>query len=564
MADAGIETIGNSGPGGPFAPLRWPLFRRIWSASLFSNFGQLIQGVGAAWAMTQMTGRAEMVGLVQSATFAPIMLLAVIAGAVADVYDRRKIALYALSLSLVGAVGLSLVSAAGLLTPGLLLVFCFIVGTGAAMFAPAWQASVGEQVPQRDLPAAIGLNSISYNIARSFGPAIGGFLVALAGVLAAFGANALSYIPLIIVMYLWKRMPEKSRLPPEGLVRAVISGVRYVFHSPHMRRVCIRTIILATAGTSASALMPLIARQLLGGDATTYGIMLGCFGMGAVAGALSMAKVRARMSNQRLMVACALVMALCYVGVGFSRWAVLSGLLLAIAGSGWMVSIALCNISIQVAAPRWVTGRALASFQTATTGGIVIGSWGWGRVAESHGTDIALMVSGAALVATLVVGLWIRMPEVDEADERLVHQPIDVDRKLDLKGRSGPIVVTIEYRVAMDDARAFYGAMQKVEKIRARTGAYGWSIARDIGDPEIWTERYHTPTWHDYLRQRSRLTETEHEMTQRATAFHQGEEKPRVRRKLERPFGSVRWSDEAPDRGDPDIIMPVSPSQASG
>ncbi|MET0375251.1 MAG: MFS transporter, partial [Rhizorhabdus sp.] len=279
MADDASETAGRIGP---FVPLRHQLFRRIWIASLFSNFGQLIQAVGAAWAMTQLTGRADMVALVQSATFAPFMLLSLIAGAVADSYDRRKIALIALSVALLGATGLSIVTALDMLTPAWIFLFCFVIGTGMALFGPAWQSSVGEQVPVRELPAAIALNSISYNIARSFGPAIGGFLVAVAGVLAAFAFNALAYIPLIIVMFMWRRAPEMSRLPPEALGRAVISGVRYVLHSPPIRSVLIRTLITTFVGTSCAALMPLVARELLGGGARLYGTMLGCFGIGAV------------------------------------------------------------------------------------------------------------------------------------------------------------------------------------------------------------------------------------------------------------------------------------------
>jgi MFS family permease len=295
--------------------------------------------------MTQMTARADMVGLVQSATFAPMMLLALFSGALADVYDRRKISIMALSLCFVGASALCFSAIIGILTPWLLLGFCFIVGLGGALFAPAWQASVGEQVPARDLPAAIALNSVSYNIARSFGPAIGGFLVALAGVTAAFAVNALSFLPLLIVMYLWQRKVERSRLPPEGMIRAVISGVRYVFHSPPIRTAWIRTILIALAGASAPALMPLVARQMLGGNASTFGILLGCFGIGAVAGAMVMPRLRARFSNQQLVTTFSFVQAVSLVGVGLSKIPVLTGLLLATSGSGWMLTIAICNIT---------------------------------------------------------------------------------------------------------------------------------------------------------------------------------------------------------------------------
>ncbi|ABQ66816.1 MFS transporter [Rhizorhabdus wittichii] len=555
MADGGGEAAGRVGP---FDPLRHGLFRRIWTASLFSNFGQLIQGVGAAWAMTQLTGRADMVALVQSATFAPLMLLSLFAGAIADSYDRRKIALVALSIALLGALGLSLVTALGLLTPGWILFFCFVVGTGTALFGPAWQSSVGEQVPSRELAQAIALNSISYNIARSFGPAIGGLLVALAGVLAAFAFNALAYVPLIVVMIFWRRLPETSRLPPEALGRAVISGARYVVYSPPIRAVLVRTLLIAFAGVAASALMPLVARELLHGDATLYGVLLGCFGGGAVLGALFLTPIKERLSDEVSVGLASALMGLCMIGTGLSRHGVLTGLLVMGAGSGWMISMALCNINIQMSSPRWVTGRALAACVTAVCGGMTIGGWAWGRIAASEGTGLALVASGTALILTIAASLVWRMPAVEEQRDR--DTPLsEPETNLDLNGRSGPIVVTIEYRVPLDQARGFYTAMMPVEAIRHRTGGYGWSISRDVGDPELWTERYHTPTWHDYLRQRSRLTIADLETWQIAIDFHRDKDPIRVRRKLERPYGSVRWREDVPDRG---VIVPL-PSPGS-
>jgi len=544
MAEGDNDEIGRAGT---FVPLRHRLFRRVWTASLFSNFGQLILGVGAAWAMTQLTGRADMIALVQSATFAPLMLCSVPAGAIADSYDRRKVALVALVIALLGALGLSIVTLSGLLTPGLLLFFCFVVGTGTALLGPAWLASVGEQVPQRELPQAIALNAISYNIARSFGPAIGGVLVAIAGVLSAFILNAVAYLPMMVVMFLWRRLPEKSRLPPEALGRAMISGIRYAFHSPPIRTVWLRTLIIGLLGSSASALMPMIARELLQGGATLYGILLGCFGCGAVLGAASISRIQERMSDERAMAMSSCLIGLCVLGAGLSRHPLVTGGLLVGAGMGWMVSMALCNINVQLSSPRWVTARALAIYVSAVCGGMTIGSWAWGRVAAGYGTDVALIASGLLLVVSTTAGLIWRMPEIEEP--RDPDSPLsDVELGLDLSGRSGPIVVTIEYRVPVDQARQFYAAMLEMEPIRHRTGGYGWSISRDVGDPELWAERYHTPTWHDYLRQRSRLTAADLATWEHALGFHRGEG-PRIRRRLERPFGSVRWSEDVPDRG---------------
>src|ERR1700704_555443 len=217
------------------APLRHSVFRRIWLASLLSNFGLLIQGVGAAWAMTQMTSSADKVALVQTALMLPIMLISMPAGAIADMYDRRIVALASLSIALSGATALSVMAWLSLVTPGILLAVCFRVGCGMALFGPAWQSSVSEQVPAETLPAAVALNGISYNIARSFGPAIGGIVVATAGAVAAFATNAVLYIPLLIVLVLWRRSSEPSRLPRERLNRAIVSGVRYIANSPSIR-----------------------------------------------------------------------------------------------------------------------------------------------------------------------------------------------------------------------------------------------------------------------------------------------------------------------------------------
>jgi MFS family permease len=543
--------------GGMFAPLRTPVFRRIWPASVLSNFGSLIQGVGAAWAMTQMTGEADMVALVQTAQFLPLMLCSVTAGAIADMYDRRRIAIFALAANLVSASMLTLLALTHLLNPVLLLGFCFAMGLAGALFSPSWQASVREQVEQKDLPAAIALNSISYNIARSFGPAIGGVVVAAAGSVAAFGVNALSYAPMLVVMLLWKRRVEPSRLPPEGIGRAIISGVRFVFHSPPLRTVCLRILITMLAGSSASALMPMVARQLLGGDASVFGLILGAFGIGAVMGALGVAKARTLLSNEKIMLLTALLMGPALVGVGLSRSVALTAALLVVSGAVWTMSASICNITIQTSSPRWVTGRALAIYQTAVTAGIAVGSWFWGEVAVDHGIGTALIISGMALAATAVAAFVLPMPRIDDAIDHSPLEMADPETRLELTGRSGPIVLTLQYRVPVADARAFYGIMQKVQKLRQKTGGYGWSIARDIADPEMWTERYHTPTWLDYLRQRSRATVAEMDLIARARAFSTAGP-PTVRRDLERPFGSVRWTDEAPDDGVADTL-PIGP-----
>jgi MFS family permease len=530
------------------APLRHSLFRRIWVASLASNFGMLIQGVGAAWAMTEMTNEAKMVALVATASTLPTMLLSIPAGAVADMYDRRIISLVATLLTFGGSVALALLAYIGLMTPYALLVFCFIIASGTALFGPAWQASVSEQVPPESLPSAIALNSINYNIARSFGPAIGGLVVAAFGAIASFVANAILYLPLIAALVSWKRVEEPSRLPPERLSRAIVSGGRYVAHSPPIRIVLTRSLFMCMAGAAAQALLPLVARDLLGGGAPTYGILLGAFGFGAVIAGINVAAVKRRFGPEESVRALALMMGVAMAVMALSPWMLLTVPALVLMGGSWMMSLALFNISVQFSAPRWVSGRALAAFRTSSNGGLAIGGYLCGLLADTASLQTSLLVSALAMLVSAALGLRQPLPAIGGPSQAAADVLEDPEVRLQLKARSGPIVVEVEYRVDADHAREFHNVMQEVQLSRKRNGAYGWSIARDLTDPELWTERYHLPTWLDYLRHRNRPTQAERELRLKAVAFHLGPGQPKVRRMLERPFGSVRWHEDTPDR----------------
>src|SRR5262252_9331793 len=334
---------GNIPGNGAFAPLRHAVFRRIWTASLLSNLGLLIMGVGAAWSMTQMTSSPDKVALVQTALMLPVALLSTIAGAVADMFDRRQVGLAALSIAIAGSGCLTLLAWLGIMSPGLLLIFCFTVGSGMALFGPAWQASVSEQVPPEALPSAVALNGISYNIARSFGPAIGGVIVAAAGSVTAFAINAAFYLPLLVVLYLWDRISEPSRLPRERLNRAIVSGVRYITNSPPIKIVLGRTLVTGIAGGSVAALLPLVARDLLHGGAQTYGIMLGAFGLGAVIGALNLSRLRAQFSGEASIRLCAMVMGAGAAVIALSSWPMVTGCALLFVGGCWTTSVTLFN-----------------------------------------------------------------------------------------------------------------------------------------------------------------------------------------------------------------------------
>src|SRR6516165_4641338 len=529
------------GADGITTPLRHATFRRIWIASVLSNLGILIQGVGAAWAMTQMASSADKIALVQTALSLPVMLIAMPAGAIADMYDRRMVALVALGIALAGATALAALAWLGLVTPNLLLALCFAVGSGMALMGPAWQSSVGEQVPSETVPAALALNGISYNIARSIGPAIGGIVVAAAGAVAAFALNAVLYLPLITALLLWKRVAEPSRLPPEKLRRAIVSGVRYIANSPSIKIVLARTLVVGILGSAILALMPLVTRDLLHGGAPLYGAMLG-----AVVGALNLTELRKRLSAEAAISVCAVSMCVGFAVVAVSRAPVLTVAGLVGAGAAWTLAWTLLNIGVQLSAPRWVSGRALAAYQAASSGGIAVGAWGWGHLTDFAGVEAAILIAAALMLASPLIGLWLRMPRIGARGEETVVLD-DPEVRLALTGRSGPVVVEIEYRVERGNARAFHSVMQEVQLFRKRNGAYGWSIARDLADPELWTERYRCPTWFDYLRQRNRATWSETATERQALAFHIGPGPARVRRMLERPFGSVRSKDHTPD-----------------
>ena len=539
--DARAELTGSpkaqvSSPDGITAPLANPTFRRIWLASLLSNLGTLIQGVGVAWAMTLMTSSADMVALVQTALGMPVILVSILAGAFADVHDRRIVALVSLGIALVGATLLAVLAGLDLLTPNILLALCFAVGCGTALMGPAWQTSVSEQVPPSAVPAAVALNGMSFNIARSVGPAIGGVVVATMGTFAAFTLNALAYLPLMVALFLWNRVAPRSPLPPEHLARAVVSGVRYIVHSPSMQIVLVRSMVFGIVGGVVLALMPLVASDLLHSGAGTYGLMFSAFGVGAVISALNVTKIRRRMSSEGAHRLCAVLFGVSLALVGASRSPVLTALALLVAGAAWNMAWTLFNIGVQLSVPRWVVGRSLAAYHAASTGGIAIGSWGWGRLADAAGVQTALLVAGTLMAGSTLIGVWMRMPHVrpQDAENSLLEDP---EVSLELTGNEGPLVVMIEYRVAAANAVEFCACMQAVQLSRQRNGAYGWSIARDIADPELWTERYHCPTWHDYLRLRNRPTPSERVLQQRALDFHIGPGNVRVRRMLEGPVG---------------------------
>ncbi|RWG56230.1 MAG: MFS transporter [Mesorhizobium sp.] len=515
------------------APFRHGIFRAVWSASLVSNFGGLIQGVGAAWMMTTIATSSYQVALVQASTTLPIMLFALVAGAIADSFNRRKVMLVAQSFMLVVSALLTVFTWFGWMTPWTLLAFTFLIDSGTALNSPSWQASVGDMVPRAKVPAAIALNSMGFNITRSVGPAIGGIIVAAAGAAAAFAANAISYIGLIVVLFRWKPEVPAPTLPRESLGAAMGAGLRYVAMSPNIGKVLARGFAFGFSAGAVLALLPLVARDVVKGDALTYGIMLGAFGIGAVGGALISVRLRQLLSSETMVRAAFAGFALCAFNAAVSdnAWQTSAGLL--IGGACWVIALSHFNVTVQMSTPRWVVGRVLSIYQTATFGGIALGSWIWGVVADAHGAETALMV--AAVTMLVGGGIGLPLPQHTALNLDPLNRFKEPMLALDLKPRSGPIAIMIEYIIREEDVPEFLATMAERGRIRRRDGARNWTLARDLENPGIWIEHYHTPTWVEYIRHNRRATHADAVVGERIRALHSGDNPPRVRRMIERP-----------------------------
>ena len=522
------------------APLRHLTFRELWIGNNISNLGSLIQGVGAGWLMTELAVSNGMVALVQAANILPYMVFSLLAGALADNFDRRMVMIWAQIFRLVASAGLAALAFGGMVTPWVILIFTFIIGAGGALSNPAWQASVGDVVPRDEVRSAVGLNSMGFNLMRSIGPALGGMIVAAAGAGAAFAVNAVSYIAIVWALVRWRPETKPRRLPRESLGSALSAGWRYVSMSPALLRVMARGLLFGVSASSVLALLPVVAADVLRGTALTYGLLLGAFGLGAIGGVVASSRLAAKLRNERLVQLAFLGFALGVEGLAFSRSIWLSLLALGLTGASWVLALSLFNVTVQLSTPRWVVGRALSFYQTATFGGMALGSWLWGVVSDARGPVEALALSGVVLFLGVFVGRWLGMAEY----ANLNLDPLDRWRepalRLDLQPRSGPILLMIDYRIAQADVETFLALMRQRRRGRRRDGARQWALLRDLEQPEIWTESYHVPTWIDYIRHQERRTKADGELTEKILALHQGPDPPRVHRMIERQTVPLR------------------------
>lgn len=533
------------------APFRHDTFRMLWLGTLVSNLGGLVQAVGAGWMMTTLTTSHNMVALVQASNTLPIMVFSIAAGALADNFDRRSVMLVAQTGMALVSLALAVTAFMGLLNPWLLLTFTFLIGCGTALFNPSWQASMGDIVPREDLPGAVTLNAMGFNMMRSVGPAVGGLIVALAGASAAFAVNAVSYLGLIAALWRWKPERSKPRLPRETLGSAMWAGVRYVSMSPNLMTVLLRGLMFGFSAIVVLALLPSVAEEYVGGGALVYGTLLGSFGLGAIGGAFLNGRVRARFGNEAIVRIASLGFAAAIVGLAFSRDPILSHFVLLPAGACWVLSLSLFNVSIQLSAPRWVVGRALSLYQTATFGGMAGGAWVWGLSADVWSPAWALVAAAGVLVLCAGVGLRLPLPQFNDRDLNPLNTFNEPILKLDLRPRSGPIMVMVDYQIAQEDIPQFLGLMSERRRIRIRDGARQWVLLRDLEKPDIWVESYHVPTWVDYVRHNLRRTKADADNIQQLRALHRGKDLPMVHRMIERQ--TVPLDDTTPLRDSPEV-----------
>jgi MFS family permease len=511
-----------------WSPLRHPIFRALWIASVASNIGTWMHEAGAGWLMTSLTISPLMVALMQTATSLPIFFFALPAGALADVVDRRRMLLFTQLWMLVTAALLALVTFFDVITPSLLLVLTFALGAGAAMNAPAWQATTPELVPRAELPKAVALTGMGLNLARAIGPALGGAVVASIGAWAVFLLNAVSFLSVITVLYSWRRKARKSPAPSEPLLSAIRAGIRYARHAPALRAVLIRTGFVVPFSSALWALLPVLARHEMGVDSVGYGILFGSLGAGAVAGALLLRQLRSRLSTDSLAAGATILFAAATMALAYVRYFEALCLVLLIGGAAWIVLMASFNLATQMAVPSWVRARAMALYLLAFQGGMAVGSVFWGEVTEQAGIAVAFSCAAGGLIVGLAAMARYPLNGGEELDlTPSPHWPepnVVVEPRLE----DGPVLITVEYRINPEHARDFTSAMQAVQQQRLRDGAFRSGLYRDPGDPARYVETFVVESWAEHLRQYERVTVSDRIAEDRARAFHIDDAAPAV------------------------------------
>ncbi|KTE16703.1 MFS transporter [Sphingopyxis sp. H115] len=511
-------------------PLENPVFRALWIATVVSNIGTWMHDVGAGWLMTSLSPDPLMVALVQAATTFPMFVLALPAGALADIVDRRKLLIGAQLFGLVAAMTLAAITLAGFTTAWILLVFTAAIAMGAAFSAPAFQAIVPELVPRPALQQAVALNSLGVNIARAIGPALGGLIIAASGPAAVFAANALSILGILAVLARWRRVAPDRHLPAEHMVGAMRAGLRYALRAPELQVVLIRSVGFFLFASGLWALLPIIARRDLELGPLGYGGLLTFMGLGAITGALVMPKLRGKMGANAITLAASILLAVAMAGLSQAGVFATAAAALFVAGLAWIAMMASLNGGAQATSPGWVKARALAIYLLVFQGSMAAGSTLWGSVASSIGVPSTLLVAAGLLAAVGLTLAW-RFP-LDRASTLdlapSAHWPAPlVDGTVEHD--SGPVLVTIEYRVDPAKVSDFFAAMQEMRRIRRRDGAIHWGVYEDTSQPGTVVETFTVESWLEHLRQHDRVTNADR-IQQEALAAFRSEDTPPVAR----------------------------------
>jgi MFS family permease len=492
------------------APFRHPAFTVVWTATLVSNVGGWMYSAASGWLMTTLNPDPLIVALVQAASTLPICLLAIPAGALADIFDKRKFLIVVESLTTaVCAVYAAMVSL-GMAAPGNLLLFTFLIGAAGALTVPAWQAVVPLLVPKDDLPAAIAANSVGVNISRALGPALGGVTIAGLGIAAPFWINAISNLGVVGALLWWRESKRASTLlPAERFGQAMRVGLRYARHNRHLRATLMRAVGFFLFASAYWALLPLVARQQITGGPGLYGVLLGAIGAGAVGGALFLPWLKSKLGPDRLMAVGALGQALAMVLYGLAREPATALAASVIAGASWIAALATLGISAQVALPDWVRGRGLALYTTVFFGCLTLGSAVWGEVAVWLGLPAAHFLAAAGAVAAIpLTWRWKLQTGVGVDLTPSMHWPAPLTAQ-DIERDRGPVLVTVEYRIRPRDRDAFLEAIAKLEHGRRRDGAYAWGIFEDTAKEGRMVETFLLESWMEHLRQHERVTEAD-------------------------------------------------------
>jgi MFS family permease len=519
------RTDGNGSAWGPF---RYVTFAVLWAATVFSNIGSWMQNAAAGWLMTSLNPDPFQVALVQAVSTLPMFLFSLPAGALADIVNRRRL-LIAVQIAAAALVALfAILVWLDWVNSNRLLTFMFLSGITTILTAPAWQAIVPELVPKQELSAAVALNGVGFNISRAIGPALAGPAIAALGMAAPFWLNAFSTLAVIAALIWWRSAePISQSLPAERFLSAIRSGLRYSLYNQDLRATLIRSAGFFPLASVYWALLPLLAREQIGGGPGVYGVLLGVIGAGAVIGAFAL-RLKGRLGANGVVVAGTLVTALALALFAAARDPGIALIACVLAGISWIAVIATLNVSAQFALPAWVRGRGLAIFATVQFAGLAVGSAVWGRAARAIGLPAAHIIAAVALVV-LVPLMWRwRLQTGDALDlAPSMHWPAPV-LSGEIESDRGPVLVTVEYIVAPIDRAAFLAAMANLANERRRDGAYDWGIYEDAAKEGVFVETFHVDSWLEHLRQHQRVTNADR-ILQDAVHHLQTEGAPAVR-----------------------------------